>query len=171
MLDISLASAQFIAYVTLTVTGLIVAFTSLRFSYRQNFGWPPIFMVVAHGLKSGAKEKTIRATFSLEFWNRRTYPLVVRHCRVNFGSLDIDPFAIVQVDEDGWSFDTQSRGHMINSFVVKPGEHLCISCCPTLREQSLDAIKTNVEFQILYYDPRRHKVDTMKVEHLYSLGR
>jgi hypothetical protein len=171
MLGLSLAAAQFIAYVTLTVTGLIVAFTSLRFTYRQNFGWPPIFMVVAHGLKSGGKEKSSRATFSSEFWNRCTYPLVVRHCRVNLGTLNIDPFAIIQVDEDGWSFDTQSRGHMTKSFVVKPGEHLCISCCPTLKEQSLDAIKSNVEFQILYYDPRRHKVDTMKVKHLYSLGR
>lgn len=171
MLGISIPVAQFVAYVTLTLTGLVVAFTSLRFTYRQNYGWSPIFMVTAHGLKSAGTGKPPRATFQLEFWNRRTYPLVVRHCKVNLGVLGIDPFAITQVDEDGWSFDTKNRGHKSGSIVVKPGDQLCINCCPSLKEQSLDGMSSDVEFELLCYDPRRHDTENIKVKHHYSLGR
>lgn len=170
MTILDVPTAQFIAYVTLTLTGLTVAFTSLVFTYRQHFGWPPIVLIAKTGMKSGTKPDLPRATFSLEFWNRRTYPLVVRSVSGEFGTLGIDENAITEKDEDGWLFYSAEKGKQFDEFVVRPGEQLCIECCPTLKKQVLEEVKADIVFNFFYFDPRRHKNDKIMVKYHYALS-
>jgi hypothetical protein len=45
---------QLIAYVSLTLSTVFVAATSLIIAYRQNFGWKPIlFLIRPVGVKKG----------------------------------------------------------------------------------------------------------------------
>jgi hypothetical protein len=93
--------AQFIAYVSLTVTGVTVAAASLFISYRNNFGWKPVVFISSMGFKGDSANDGGRmyARMSLEFWNRRNYPLVLRFMRIELKGLE--------VDEDGYSGKTR----------------------------------------------------------------
>lgn len=65
-----------IASLASTITSAVLASVALLFSYRQNIGWPPIAFLTASGLKAGNGKKSV--TVTVELWNRRKYPVVVR---------------------------------------------------------------------------------------------
>lgn len=88
--------AQFFAYTSLTVTTAIVAILSLKFSYRQHYGWKPIVMIVRKGMQGGEinDEELIKeveetgfrlyAWVQFDLWNRHNYPIVVEDASITF---------------------------------------------------------------------------------------
>lgn len=153
-----LAFVRFIAYVTLTITSIIVAIISLRQSYRNNFGWPPILLDVTHGLKSKRTEDRLgQAIFvELELWNRRTYPVVVRGMSVTSSRLEFDEnFGRSQPDDD-WFFRNSKHAEYRPKHVLSGSEHRELFFEGMLFDgQSLDDLDTDIEFACTFYDPQR----------------
>lgn len=155
-----LAFMQFIAYVTLTITGITVAIISLRQSYRSNFGWPPILLDVTYGLKSKKIEDRLgMAVFvDLELWNRRTYPVVLRNMKVSSSRLEFDQKYGRSHPDDNWVFHNSKNADYRPKHVLSGGEHRELVFEGTLFEgQSLDDLDTDIEFECTFYDPQRDK--------------
>lgn len=165
--------AQFIAYTCLTVTSVIVASVSLRFSFRQNFGWQPILLVASHGLQGGShtgEKMVFEITLLFEVWNRRTYPIVIQTARVFFEQKGLlDSFAKKKSGNDDWHIDTQGKCWYGKRAVVKNGEHLSFNLiAPMVRGYSIDAIDGNIHIHIDYFDPRRNKNKKLYIKHRFS---
>ncbi len=154
--------AQVLAYTTLTLTSIIVAVVSLRFSYRQNFGWKPILLVSTHGMtgkpKKGSKGEsfTTSAVLKFEVWNRHTYPIVLEQVNVNFKQNILDYQQNYTTEENPWYVQPYSKCHYRDRVVVKNGEHHeFVLEAVMVEDQSLDAIDGMVDISVAYYDPRR----------------
>lgn len=177
----NVAVAQFFAYTSLTVTTAIVAVLSLRFSYRQHYGWRPILLLVNRGLKGGTidqegefcdPEKGTSGMFAwivFDLWNRRTYPIVLESVTVTF-SQDILDYSGVgrlrkgakwRLIEDGYKFEDR--------FVLDNGKHHSFNLNALMApEQSLDRIDCTVILKVQYFDPRRHKSKTLVIAQPYN---
>lgn len=159
--------AQVLAYTTLTLTSIIVATVSLRFSYRQNFGWKPILIVATHGMnaKPVTSDKDGEADFFLtsatlifEVWNRHTYPIVIDGLDVNFEQDFIDHNAHLTTEKVRWYIEPKGRCTYLDRVVVKNGEHHQFTLeAPMMKGQSLDAIDGPATIRVSYYDPRRNR--------------
>jgi len=161
--------AQFIAYVTLTLTGIIVAIVSLRFSYRQNFGWEPVMMVTKHGLQGGGGEDGYTINVDLEFWNRRTYPLVVRRIEADFEGLGFDAGRIKSRPIGQWNLSSSGRAYITNNHAVPGGGHITTTIEAPIPKQSLDNLSSDVTMTATVFDPRRNKTSLLKINHVYQL--
>lgn len=165
--------AQFIAYVSLTVTGITVAIASLFISYRNNFGWNPVIFISKIGMKGDAANDGGRtyATMAFEFWNRRTYPLVLRRVRIETFGLDIDDQHLLgQSEGDTWYFSGKNNALFWKQQTVEPKTHAEINfSARMLKGQSLDAIDAVLKVTVYYYDPRRNKQVEMTKLLRYSL--
>lgn len=166
--------AQVVAYTTLTFTSLIVAMVSLRFSFRQNFGWKPILIVATHGLqgkpaKSGKESIFLTsATLVFEVWNRHTYPIVLDGIDVTFDQDFIDHNAHSTTDEQRWYIAPKGRCMYLDRVVVKNGEHHQFTIdAPMKKGQSLDAIDGPAFLKISYYDPRRNRRRQIKIKYRF----
>ena len=162
--------AQFIAYVTLTVTGIIVAIVSLRFSFRQNFGWKPIIMVTSQGLKSGFLDEAYVATLKLEFWNRRKYPLIVRHITLTFSDMKFLANRAKQTRETGWHIQYSGGGIYMNDFTVDGSGHQCVEFEAPFAKRPLDNLRSDVNIQVMFFDPRLNENVIEKIEYVYELN-
>jgi hypothetical protein len=76
------ATLQLVAYVSLMLSSVVVALTSLFIAYRQNFGWKPIVFLSSFGGGGGRYGYTV--TIEFEFWNRKKYPVTVRRVSVKY---------------------------------------------------------------------------------------
>jgi len=86
-----LPTMQWIASTALTLASVTIAVVAATFSYRQNYGWKPVVLVLAQGF-DGPKstEDDYIAWIDFEFWNRRKYPVVVHLVEIKFGKLMLD---------------------------------------------------------------------------------
>ncbi|MER8492243.1 hypothetical protein NKH53_29010 [Mesorhizobium australicum] len=84
-------------YITLTVqifsafAGAILAVAGSIIAYRNTYGASPIFLVSSWGLGSQRledPEQFYNASMTIEFWNRRKYPVVIKGTRVTFPSFE-----------------------------------------------------------------------------------
>jgi hypothetical protein len=163
---------QFMAYVTLTITGITVAIISLRQSYRSNFGWPPILLDVTLGLKSKTMEDRLgSAVFvGLELWNRRTYPVVLRSMVVTSSRLEFDQRYGRSYPDDDWVFHDSRSAEYRPKHVLSGGEHRELVFEGMLfEEQSLDDLETDLDFECTFYDPQRDKRYVVKRPIRYTM--
>jgi hypothetical protein len=168
----NLPLAQLVAYVALTCAGVTVAIVSLSFSYRQNFGWPPSAIIWSHGLKGGGGDPRVKATFEIDFWNRRTYSVLVAAVEVEFENLVIDWASKLSTDKGGWHFTTQNRAIWRGRSVVDPKSlfHWELQA-PMMPEQSLDAIDTTIRVTVHWFDPRKQKRMSRSFSHRFCPSR
>ena len=170
----NVALAQFIAYSCLTVTSVIVAIVSLRFSYRQNFGWPPLLLVSTHGMQSefgkGKDESIMFATVFFEIWNRRTYPIILEGSQVKFRQ-DILEASSPSLDrETNWWVDNPSHCSNPERLVVKKGEHHSFELVvPIKKGQMLDRVDGMIEIEVTCFDPRRERDYKLNQKYRYFL--
>lgn len=163
----NVAIAQFIAYVCLTLTSIIVASVSLRFAYRQNFGWKPLLLVSTHGMESefgeGKDESLIRLVVAFEVWNRRTYPIILDGVEVSFNQDILQASAIRLDNESPWWIAPKSRCSYMERLVVKNGEHHAYTLSALMKtDQSLDDIDDMIEVDVICFDPRRETTFHLK---------
>jgi hypothetical protein len=164
--------AQLIAYTCLTVTSVIVAIVSLRFSYRQNFGWPPLLLVSTHGMEQefgdGKDESVTRAVVEFEVWNRRTYPVVLEGVEVHFHQPIFARDRPVDDSYSEWWISPDDTCYYGERLVVKNGErHDFKMSLPMKRGQSLDTIDDMIEIDVTCFDPRREKTYQLKQKYRY----
>ena len=165
-----LAIAQFVAYVSLTIAGLTVAIVSLRFSYRQNFGWDPLLLITSHGLRSYMVHG-YAATLSMEFWNRRKYPLVLRVVTVNFSVLDLEEPGPHKVgDEPTWTMNAARKCmYYRREEALEPNGHKKLLVEAPFKKRSLDDLVDEMTITATYYDPRQNKSLEIKKKFTYRL--
>lgn len=178
----NVAVAQFFAYTSLTLTTALVASLSLRFSYRQHYGWSPILLLVNRGIKAGTIDQDgefcdpgkgksgIFAWIMFDLWNRRTYPIVLERVTVSF-SQDILDYSSSGSAKRGDKWILMDDGYKFQDrFVVDNGKHHSFNLNALLKpEQSLDGIDGKVTLTIQYFDPRRHKSKKLVITQPYNL--
>lgn len=171
-LSLNVPLAQLSAYTTLTLTSIIVATVSLRFSYRQNFGWRPLLIVSTHGMESpfgpDADPDKVLAVVEFEVWNRHTYPLIIDGVDVKFRQ-DILADSESRVDnENPWWVSDKSHCSYMERLVVKNGEHQSFRLSlPMKKGQSLDVIDDLIDIHVLCFDPRRERKYKIKQKYHY----
>lgn len=177
----NVAVAQFFAYTALTITTAIVALLSLKFSFRQHYGWNPILLLVNRGLMGGAftdsgersdnKETSsgIFAWVTFDLWNRRTYPIVIEHVCISFSQDILErKYQGRSKGEDVWVL-TRDGHELRERFVLDNGKHHSFSLAARMQtDQSLDDINCEVEIKVKYFDPRRKKRQKMVLKEPYN---
>ncbi|WP_300393165.1 hypothetical protein [Henriciella sp.] len=165
-MPLELAIAQFIAYVTLTLTGITVAVVSLRFSYRQNFGWKPLVFVPGHGMRGGGDTPELyHIVLPVEFWNRRTYPLVLRSIMVEFSDMKFETSKVSHSPDRLWYIHTHGKASYRGGDTVAGKEHLQLELDAPFAKRSLDDFATEISVKAIFYDPRTNKTDTVKTSY------
>lgn len=173
-LRLNVPIAQFFAYTSLTVTTAIVAMLSLRFSYRQHYGWKPILLLVSRGLKGGGisdgtDEPSTFAWICFDLWNRHTYPIVVESAEVKF-SQDILDRSELGRGKKGQSWILQENGPALTErFVLNNGTHKSFDLTTRLaKNQSINAIDAQVTITVRYFDPRHKKSRSLVIREPYN---
>lgn len=166
-----LAIAQFVAYVSLTIAGLTVAIVSLRFSYRQNLGWDPLLLITSHGLRS-IMIHGHAATLSMEFWNRRKYPVVLRSAAVNFSVLDLEAPSARKVDgEPAWVVNAARKCMYCRpEEALEANGHKKLLVEAPFKKRSLDDLVDEMTITMTYYDPRRNRTHQIQKKFTYKLN-
>lgn len=162
--------AQFIAYVALTLTGVTVAAASLFISYRNNFGWKPVLFMSGKGIKGDSADDGGRmyALMDFEFWNRRTYPLVLRGVAVELVDFVVDEDVFHRRDVD-WHFSRGTHAYYRKSHTVERSNNVVVKFVGRMQEgQSLDALDATFKVDAEYYDPRLNKTFRLKQSFPYS---
>jgi hypothetical protein len=173
MLDIE--TMHWISESVLTLTGIIVSGVAAAFNYREQFGWSPILLVTALGTGVKVRTRQQYASLSFEFWNRRTYPVVIRDMTVRvlgpempFWGEDGDPLFI---PSDNRSASIPDGINYIEAHRVEPGSHLAFDAEVPFRTGYLSHAKFDWRIDVLYFDPISNKNITYKVLSKFSIER
>jgi len=162
---------QLIAYSCLTLTTIIVASVSLRFSYRQNFGWAPILLVAQQGVEitvpPNMPTETTRQCpfFYFEVWNRRAYPIVVKKAIVRFNSIKMTISDYDSARIDDWFFFESGEGQFSKRVAIKNGDHHLFKVKPPASLPTSIDIDDQIELSVDYFDPRRNASTQLKLTH------
>jgi len=160
--------AQFVASIALTVASLTVAVVSLLFAYRNNFGWKPLLLVTGHGVQNiGGDREVYEATVSLEFWNRRKYPLVLRYMKVELSALPL----VYKPTKEGWHVHAGNSVMNTDTHILEPTSHMQFKAEAPFGKRSLDGLVDDLTITLIYYDPRLNTSVTITAKHHWSLGR
>lgn len=76
--------AQTIATAILGAGAIAVAIVSAVIAYQNNFGWKPVAFPTWHRYSIDPIGRLQSVVFAFDIWNRRKYPIVVRHLSVTF---------------------------------------------------------------------------------------
>jgi hypothetical protein len=159
---------QLVAYISLTVASITVATVSAIFGYRQNYGWRPLALVTGHGLHGIGGSRIYRAILTVEFWNRRKYPIAVNSASVKFATMEFKYEA--SPDAQGWS---RTGDHYFKRLDqrLEPAAHVGLEFTAPFEAPSIDALRDTVEVEIHYFDPISGKGLTARTRHVYTFQR
>jgi hypothetical protein len=146
---------QWIASTALTVASTIVAIVAATFSYRQNYGWKPVVLVLAHGFDNNA-------WIDFELWNRRKYPVVVHGVEIKFGNLSLDHSG----KTDPWYIFHNKLCHR-EQVRLDPASHHLFQPRVPFEKQTLGKSET-VRIDVFYFDPIRNRRKKVAREHQYK---
>ncbi|HWV52072.1 hypothetical protein [Pseudorhodoplanes sp.] len=158
---------QLFAYASLTFSGLCIAAAALMFSYRQNYGWRPTVLVTCHGLEGVGGSTEYIATLHFEFWNRRKYPVVIRHAEVDFGSLRLQEKVSATGERLTWP-TFRGRPVFRGDVRVDPTSHHAFDCKGAFSKRSLDDLDVSARVEISYFDPVANRSQKLTTRHRYS---
>lgn len=145
-------------------TTVILASVALIFSFRQNVGWKPICFVAGGSFSGRGGSQEYELSVSIEFWNRRKYPVVVRDMTIHVSGVTIENRDYAGVEED------YIRGNRLVRRIgkpVAPSEHIVLDAALPFENQSLDAMQPLFDVTIRYFDPYRNKHHTAEFRHLH----
>jgi hypothetical protein len=151
---------QFIAYTSLTIAAV-----SATFGYRNNYGWPPISIITAHGLAGIGGSKVYNATLKFELWNRRKYPVAITSTSVRFAKMEFKQPA----DGSGWHRSGDAF-YQRDEARLEPGAYKQFSFAAPFTTDSLDAIDDEVSVTVNYFDPISSKYRSITQNARYKLS-
>lgn len=176
----NVAVAQFIAYTCLTLTTALVAALSLRFTYRQHYGWKPFLLLVTRGMKglpTNPNETSdvdgmplgFYAWLQFDLWNRHNYPIVVEYVAVRFTQDILDRSNDNKIEKDAVWFLAGEEGYRhVQRFVLDAGKHHSFDLSAKMKVQNLDTIDGDVIVSVTYFDPRKRKSVKMLINHVFN---
>ena len=145
---------QLIAYVSLTLSSVIVASTSLFIAYRQNFGWKPIVFLSSYGGGGGRYGYTV--TIEFEFWNRKKYPVTMRRVSVEYEMQVMDRNS-QNVLSEGWHIEGEHLLVHEKYETVNPGTAKRHDLVAPVEKSQID-LKENVTVTLFYFDPIKNRI-------------
>jgi hypothetical protein len=158
-LDINSKQLGALSSVVFGVSSAVVAWVALRLNYRNNFGWPPIAIIMSYGLNSTA-DRT-EAFVAYEIWNRRKYPLVVREMQVMFGSAKIDRVTEQGKGEQVVDWYVTNDGGLVGSqsITLEPSKHYAFEAPGVVRGDRDPFFNDHkpVELWVDIFDPRTNR--------------
>ncbi len=159
--------AQFIAYVTLTLTSILVTSAALFWTYRNNFGWKPVafvsmqtFMLEQEGQHNGA--------LKLEIWNRSKLPIDIRSIDVRFACLQLVGGAVFGQGKIPYVVHNENRLFRQESEALGPTSHVIQDIPFTYKSTGTIFRKSPVTITVCYYDPRRDRIMSATHKTVYS---
>lgn len=159
---------QIITNATLTIVGICVAAASLYVAYRNNFGWDPIALIGGIGLKGvGGEHLEFSAVITLEIWNRRKYPVSIRHINLDIQNLKIRRHRTKGPNEK-WLIGSNYVSHL-TPHILGPNEHERHEIEVPFTAPSLDALNAPIHIRVAYFDPKRHVTKVLTFDHVYRL--
>lgn len=166
LLGISVQTLSAVSSVALTAMSTVVASVALMFSFRQNVGWKPVILVT-HSQMSGkaGTEWKFKLTVSIEFWNRRKYPVVVRTLRSTVSGV-----TLLNNSEAASDKSTYVRDNVVTSrpdSIVNPNAHETLKVEADFEKQFLDALTPLFDIEVMYFDPYRNKETVLRTEHRF----
>lgn len=141
----------------LALASLIVAVVAVGFAYRNNFGWKPLAMIFGHGLKNDpAFEGYYVATCTVDFWNRRKYPVALHRMEISFGELKVEQFLKGFNAGDGWHLSFKGL-HWNKREILEPSTHRSFEVSAPFKKRTLDDLDEPLKAEVFYFDPKRNK--------------
>ncbi len=168
-LDLSLM--QWISSTVLTLASLTIAYVAVTFGYRQNYGWPPVLLVLSHGVGGLSGEEDYVAHVDFEFWNRRKYPVIVHFVEMKFGNLTLG--TIPEQSPSGES----ARWYIFHNKLIQrehvgldpASRHLFEPRVP-FKRQPLDDLTEIVKIDVFYFDPIANKRKKLTTKYRFRIG-
>lgn len=162
------AWVQLASSASLTLMGLTVSIVAATFTYRNNFGWKPIVLVTSIGLSSfDSGPEKYNALVDVEVWNRRKYPLIIRGVSVKIDGLDL-----IEDRTSGrpdWHLHRNTL--MLNEeYTIAPQTHEKHKASAPFESRSLDELKCPILVNVMIFDPRMNKTETVSAQGLYSFN-
>jgi len=168
-LSAELGWLQLAASASLTLMGLTVSIVAAVFTYRNNFGWPPLVLITSIGLSSGGGEnRKYNALVGVEIWNRRKYPLIVRGVSASIEGLElIDDHT--REDRIEWYIYRNSI-NLDSDHAMDPQSHKRHKISAPFETVPLDAINAPINVEVMFFDPRLNRTTTLKARGLYTFN-
>lgn len=166
-----LAYTQIVANMTLATAAFCVAVASAIFSYRDNFGWKPVILFTAKGIKYAPDSANIYIILCFEVRNRQKYPISIRTFMITFEDLIFEPPAqSANAGSDKWlQIGPNGPFVFMSPYSLDPSDHQEVRLSAT-RKNDREFSNYDDKFKILleYYDPRWNKVRSL--EHTLKLS-
>ncbi|RVQ68768.1 hypothetical protein EKN06_00600 [Croceicoccus ponticola] len=137
-----------------------LAIVALIFSHRQSVGWAPVAFASKPVMSGTGGSWEFTITVTVEFWNRRRYPVALRFVRADITGVDIlDVRSTLEVPR---SFAHKNCVYTEPDAVVGPQTSSQVEVAIIFKDQSLDALKPQFDFKIGYFDPRANKEEELQ---------
>jgi hypothetical protein len=156
---------EVVASIASTVMATVVSTVALVFSYRQNVGWKPVALVTK-GMLSGTGGTTCHTLhLSVEFWNRRKFPVALRLAKANVTGVEI-------LDSDSSSpgcsdFVRKNSAVKELNILIEPSRSEKIDFELSFENQSLDAMRPHFNIELRYFNPHKNGEESIHVEHKF----
>ena len=162
----------------LGVAGFALAIVTAYWSYRNNFGWEPIVILGRLGLQgtyvidqlgninppNGQPRYQVR--ISIEVWNRRKYPVVVRKMVLVASRLDI--VQEVGPVEGGWNYYKGRYASMYgNSIAASSSDTQTLTIPFNVGDPS--KVRSPLVVTVDFYDPRLNRVFSITGAEIYTI--
>ncbi|WP_133251551.1 hypothetical protein [Zavarzinia aquatilis] len=153
---------EIISSVASTVMSTVVATVALVFSYRQNVGWRPVVLATDSSLSSTSGSHLFKFSVTIEFWNRRKYPVALRSSRTKVTGLDIfDENSGVKDDK----FVENNIVYQEFGAIVEPSASHRFVIEVLFGEQCMDAMRPLFDVTLEVFDPHRNRRRELKISH------
>jgi len=160
-----LENVQIFASLAVAAMSTIVAIAASIFSYRRNVGWKPVGLVAGSSMSGQGGKSEYKVELSLEFWNRRNYPVVIRSIVAEIdGAIVKDSAPVMGISN---SYVRSQKLYKKGEITVEPTSCGKVKIKFDLAEQSLDAAKPLVEIKIAYFDPHKSKTCQINMVHKF----
>ncbi len=161
----SLPSGEVIASFAQTFMATVVAVVALTFSYRQNVGWKPVMLVTNSMMKGIGGSQTYTFVLTVEFWNRRKYPVALRNSIATITGVEL-------IDSDSsrpFQSDYVRKNKVVKQLeiAVEPSSSETLTFEVSFKDQSLDAMRPEFGVAVSYFDPHKNKVKKLKLTHKF----
>jgi hypothetical protein len=164
VLGIPVDALEAISSVALTGMSTVVAGVALVFSYRQNVGWEPVLLVSASGLSGIGGQRRYKIILTLEFWNRRKYPVALRELIATVEGVTL---LNQSARSESGPVVHSNRFFQHLTAVVAPHQHSEFTVEVEFEDQWLDTMRPLFKIEVGYFDAHRNKQRKAALEHKF----
>lgn len=157
-----MATPELISAIASTAMSTIISIVALIFTYRQNVGWPPVALVTDTQLSGVGGQWRFSMKVTVEFWNRRKYPISVRRLFADVNGVTITGLC----ESEKLYVRNNTFTKRVDALVAPHASHE-IEIEVQFENQSLDAMKPLFDISVGYFDPHTKKEAKVQIQHQF----